>query len=81
MSDQAPRPGIDPDDLLRELNALIEYADSSCSESEDFMRGMRFLFDALVEKVAPLDHPSAPSGTGSAPMAGVIAAKPQRLTP
>lgn len=80
MSNLAPRPGIDPDDLLRELNALIEYADSSCSESEDFMRGMRFLFDALVEKVTPLD-PSPPSGTGSAQMAGVIAAKPQRLTP
>ena len=44
------------------------------------MRGMRFLFDALVEKVTPLD-PSAPSGTASAPMAGVVAAKPQRLTP
>ena len=42
---------IDPDDLLRQLYAMIEYADNSCSESEEFMRGMQFMFDVAVEKL------------------------------
>ncbi len=64
---------IPPDDLLRELYELIEEADNSCSEPDDFIRGMRFLFDALAQKVAPTEpvvaeevgsarHPLNPSG-------------------
>jgi len=44
-------PTIDPDRLLRELYASIEGADNSCSESEDSMRGMQFMFDLIVEKI------------------------------
>ena len=39
------------DDVLRELYELIEYADNSCSEPDDFIRGMRFLFDAAAERL------------------------------
>ncbi len=38
------------DDVLRELYELIEYADNSCSEPDDFIRGMRFLFEAAAER-------------------------------
>lgn len=60
---------IDPDDLLRQLYAMIEEADNSCSQSEEFMRGMQFMFDVTAEKLgraAPnLDKPEAvsPSAT------------------
>lgn len=39
------------DDVLRELYELIEYADNSCSEPDDFIRGMRFLFEAAAERL------------------------------
>ena len=42
---------ISGDDLLRELYELIEEADNSCSEPDDFIRGMRFLFDAAAERL------------------------------
>jgi hypothetical protein len=37
--------------VLRELCELIEYADNSCSEPDDFIRGMRFLFEAAAERL------------------------------
>lgn len=39
------------DDVLRELYELIEHADNSCSEPDDFIRGMRFLFEAAAERL------------------------------
>lgn len=39
------------DDVLRELYELIEYADNTCSEPDDFIRGMRFMFDAVANRL------------------------------
>lgn len=68
------------DDLLRELHELIEYADNSCSEPDDFIRGMRFMFEALAQKVAPAE-PAAVNGIGSAPPTQRATVTPPRLTP
>lgn len=68
------------DDLLRELHELIEYADNSCSEPDDFIRGMRFLFDALAQKLAPAD-PIAADGIASAPPTQRATGTPPRLAP
>ena len=42
---------VSGDNLLRELYELIEEADNSCSEPDDFIRGMRFLFEAAVQRL------------------------------
>ena len=61
------------DDVLRELYELIEYADNSCSEPDDFIRGMRFLFDAAADRLGAAKIGSVPNADAN----GLVIQKPR----
>ncbi len=59
---------FEPNELLRELYEVVAEADNSCSEPDDFLRGMQFMFDLVIEKLGR-SFPALPKQDSTVPQA------------